>query len=142
MLLSILSSFWLIPNLVVSAISISLAGFFMGPLFPTIMIVFMQKTLKAPSFGYWLFNCLWRHWCRLNALCRRAAFIVHWTQSFGTFWVHYADAHGFILVYFGLFLLNKIYIQQWQILFFYVCRLRQYWCLLIRCILVQCKPFN
>lgn len=48
MLLSILSFsfFWLIPNLVVSAISISLAGFFMGPLFPTIMIVFMQKTPK------------------------------------------------------------------------------------------------
>lgn len=48
MMLSLLSFlfFWFVPNIIFSAISVTLLGVFMGPLFPTIVIVFMQKTPK------------------------------------------------------------------------------------------------
>lgn len=52
--------FWIFPSLEISAAMIALVGFFMGPLFPTIVIVFMQKIPRnlqilgmgfATSFG-------------------------------------------------------------------------------------------
>jgi fucose permease len=35
--------FWLVPNLIVSAISAGVIGFFLGPLFPTIVVVAVKK---------------------------------------------------------------------------------------------------
>ncbi|TVY26956.1 Bypass of stop codon protein [Lachnellula hyalina] len=47
--------FWLVPSLIVSAISVALLGFFLGPLFPTAMVFvtkLMPKHLHVGSVGF------------------------------------------------------------------------------------------
>ncbi|TVY83691.1 Bypass of stop codon protein [Lachnellula suecica] len=47
--------FWLVPSLIVSAVSVALLGFFLGPLFPTAMVFvtkLMPKHLHVGSVGF------------------------------------------------------------------------------------------
>lgn len=47
--------FWLVPNLIVSAVSVAFLGFFLGPLFPTAMVFvtkLMPKHLHVGSVGF------------------------------------------------------------------------------------------
>ncbi len=47
--------FWLIPNLVVSAVAIALLGFFIGPAFPTAMVVatkVLPRSIQVAGIGF------------------------------------------------------------------------------------------
>lgn len=47
--------FWLVPNLVVSAVAVALLGFFMGPMFPTAIVIvtkLLPKDLHVGCIGF------------------------------------------------------------------------------------------
>ena len=47
--------FWLVPQFYVSAVSVGLLGFFLGPLFPAAMVActkLLPKHLHVPSIGF------------------------------------------------------------------------------------------
>lgn len=48
-------AFWLLPNFYVAAVAVSLQGFFLGPLFPSIIVIvtrILPRELHVSSIGF------------------------------------------------------------------------------------------
>ena len=94
--------FWLVPNFIVSAIAVAFLGMFIGPMFPTAMVL-MNKT-PAERFAcreYWVCNGVWRigrsiipvHYWRYCAK--------YWCQEYTARYLGYVRWYCFVVALFA-----------------------------------------